>query len=197
MTEKPRVKPNAIFGAILFALIFTVGYLYYPQIEMLLPFGGQEMNIETSIASCSVKDLCDNATDIVIAKIGGKLKNQQLQSQTEGQQYIVFSEVTLEVAEVLKGNPALTDENTMTTYELGGSVLMNQGGRDVKFKFVYADAATLQSGSTYMLFLDSEGAILNEKYGALLQTNTTYYRDAYQNVHTYEEILTYLDKEGT
>lgn len=195
MAQKPKVSPSSVAGAFIFTLLLTLGYWFWPQIEMLLPFGGQTVTIDMQPEIADVRSLAEDASYIVIAKIGKKTKNMTLDVQMSGQQFIVFSEVTLEVQEVLKGDPALTAEQTMVTYEMGGSLLLEQSGRMQKVNFTYTDAAKLEQGSVYMLFLGSDFTVLHEKYGALLQTDETYYRDTYENVHTYESIISYLKEE--
>jgi len=194
MAEKPQIKPNAFFGAIIFALVVTLLYMYYPQIEILLPINGQTMEIPSSIKPASIEQECKAANSIVIAKVGKKSTNHLIGTASMNADFIVYSEVTIEVMQVLKGSPTLNDDKTMLTYELGGSVLLNDVGHQAKYTFVYTDSAKLDKDAIVMLFLDTENNIINEKYGILLQKVEEHYLDYASNTFTFEQIQAYLNE---
>jgi hypothetical protein len=192
MAERPQIKPNAILGAIIFALVITLLYFFYPQIELLLPINGQIVEINSNINPVGIEQQCKSAVTVVTAKIGDKSKNHIIGDTSFGQNFVVYSEVTIKVLDTLKGSPELKEDNTMLTYELGGSVLMDESGHKAKYTYVYANSAKLDKDSIVMLFLDDDKNIISEKYGVLLKKDDSFFYDYAGQKYTIEQIQGYL-----
>lgn len=176
--EMPKTKPSTIVIALLFGVLLLAVITFYPYLQVYLPFGGRNLDGANIATPYTENELIDKAHYVLIGTVSKKQENiQDFGAQfNDGLSFIIYAEVTLSHKETLLGSPALQD-NTFTTYELGGSYVNEENGKPVKVNVTYPNAANLEQGTTYLLFLDDQYNLLGEKYGLYRRIND----DVYEN----------------
>ncbi len=174
-------RPGSIYSVVIFILVFTVIYMFYPQISMYIPFVGEKTVVPTQCVQVGIDGMLDAQT-IVIAEITDRAKAQVggYGSDTE-----VFRNISATVKETLKGNV----QNELVIKERGGTVLLKNGASKKKYIVTYENAPEFTVGKTYLLFLDGHGEILNEKYGAVQMNENGSFTDTFGNSYTKDDIL--------
>ena len=181
-------RPSSIYSLVIFVLIFIVGYLFYPQISMLVPLSGTKVTVATDYKSTSVTQMLD-ADKIVLARCNDKGKRDSYVSPSG--EPVVITPFTFTVEEVLKGS----QDNEFTLLEYGGNGLFEDGvGRKKKFTVTFKDAAEFSKGEIYLLFLDKENNVINGKYGALEMNDNGMFTDATEIRFSLDDIKAYIQE---
>lgn len=163
-------RPGSIYSIVIFVMVFLIGYLFYPQITMMIPVPGTRLTVETDYVATDITEMSD-AEYIVLATAGEKGKKVSYVSGNA--EPIVFSLVEFETIEVLKGQAP--EEIKLPEY--GGSALFQTNGRKQKFTVTYNHAAKFEKGETYLLFV-KDGETINGEAGALIQNSDGTFSDA-------------------
>lgn len=180
-------RPGSVFSILIFLMVFLIGYLFYPQLSMYLPIPGEKMHVETRYGRVGIEDLVDRADLIVIAEVTDKDTNAESRTNSNGES-IIAKEVKLEVKQVLKG----TQESPFVVHELGGNALLNLSGRKKKYNVTYDDAAQYDEDATYLLFLNSDGIVLNGKYGAIKENSDGDFTDI-RGTYSVDDVMNLLN----
>lgn len=176
-------RPGSIFSIVIFAMVFLIGYLLYPQISLLLPIPGNEVTLSSNYKSTSLYQMLDAET-VVIAVVSDKGKTK---SYVSGNEPVVFKQVDFKVAEVLKGQTV----SAITLPEYGGSALFEANGKKEKFTVTYENAAQFEKDKTYLLFI-SNGEVLNGKAGAIKQSDDGTFTDVSGEKYSIDDVKAYL-----
>lgn len=178
-------KPASIYSIFVFALVFLLGYIFYPQISMIIPFLGQNVTIETNYSALSQQDIA-NAQYVVIAVAG---KDSALITDYNGSDIDVYSIIEMECVEVISGSAKVGDK--LEVAQLGGSTLIKNPKTNIKTKYnvKYEDCAKLESGKTYLLFIDGGSNVVQGAYGCFEQTANGSFSNNKGHVYTKEAII--------
>ena len=163
-------RPGSIYSIVIFVMVFLIGYLFYPQITMMIPVPGTRLTVDMDYVATDITKMTD-AEYIVLATAGEKGKKVSYVSGNA--EPIVFSLVEFETIEVLKGQAP--EEIKLPEY--GGSALFQTTGRKQKFTVTYNHAAKFEKGETYLLFV-KDGETINGEAGALIQNSDGTFSDA-------------------
>lgn len=178
-------RPASIYSMVVFILVFTVFYIFYPQISMYIPFIGEAKTFDTEYVQSGVADMTD-APVIVIAKCTEKGKTENADSVN------VYKNVSFVTVETLKGGAG---EN-FTLKEQGGSVLLKNGGtRGKKYNISYENSAEFKVNETYLLFINLNGEVVNGKYGAIKANKDGTFTDENKRTYSAETLKTLLSGE--
>jgi len=176
-TKRVDNRPSSVYSILIFILIFTVCYIFYPQISMILPFSGEKVTKSKKYYETTFAQSCADGEYIVIAKANKKAK-----AISDG--FDVYSSVSFELIENLKGSY----ESTFVLEEYGGTVLMKENGsRSKKYTVTYTDTASFDKGETYIIILNSDGQIVNGKYGVLKKSEKGY-SDSIGHTYSIDEV---------
>ncbi len=181
-------RPASIYSVVIFILVFTVIYMFYPQLSMFVPFLGEKTVLPTKCVQTGINGMV-YAQNIVIVEVYEKEKAQVggFGSDTE-----VFRRVNVHTKEILKGSA----EEEFFIKERGGTVLLKNGASKKKYIVSYENSPEFTVGKSYILFLDGSGEILNEKYGAVQMNDNGSFTDTFGNSYTKEEILLLTAEAG-
>lgn len=178
-------RPASIYSMVVFILVFTVFYIFYPQISMYIPFIGETKTFETEYVQSGVADMTD-APVIVIAKCTEKGKTENTNSVN------VCKNVSFTTVETLKGGAG----ESFTLKELGGNVLLKNGGtRGKKYNISYENSAEFKENETYLLFINLNGEVINGKYGAIKANEDGTFTDANKRTYSAETLKNLLSGE--
>ena len=119
-TVRVDKRPSSIYSMVVFLLVFTAVYVFYPQISMWIPFLGENRQIETDYKTVGVADMLD-APVIVVAKCTEKGDTQCVAG---GGSVNVYKIVSFETKDAIVGNA----KSEFTLTEQGGSALVDNGG---------------------------------------------------------------------
>lgn len=184
-------RPASLYSVIIFILVFTIGYFFYPQISMYLPIPGTKLTVKTAYQPAAAADMLD-AEYIVVAKVTGKGKavSHQLADNT----IEVYTPVEFEPVTVLKG----TVSGAFTLPQYGGSALFRgtKSQRSQKYNVIYPDAAEFEEGKTYLLFIDENQNVVNGKYGVIVCAENGTFTDFFGNVYTIEQMQELIREGG-
>ncbi len=176
-------RPGSVFSVIIFAMLFVIVYLLYPQIWLISPIPGTTVDVKTTYRALPAMQMLD-ADTIVIATAKDEGKTKSYVTNTNP---VVYKMVEFEVKEVLKGKT----NSTIALPEYGGNALFDASGKKEKFTVNYENAIDFEKGKTYILFV-SNGEVMNGKAGALEQNKDGSFTDVTGVTFTKENILTYL-----
>lgn len=195
--EMPPVTPATIVMTCIFALLFAIGYTFFPYIQMLLPFGGMTYNSELPIREMSHEELIANADSVVVGKVidKGQIVQDTTIKLNDGLGFIVYKEVTIKVTQVLYGNPYM-EGDMLKTWELGGSYIDNSLKKPKKITVKYKNYAKLSKNAEVLLFLDNNNNILNEKYGLYKKHDDNTYYNYKNNLFSLDNIKTALNNRA-
>ena len=178
-------RPSSIYSMIVFLLVFTAVYVFYPQISMLIPFLGENRQIETDYKTAGVADMLD-APIIVIARCTEK---DDTKCFVNGGAVDVYKTVRLEKEQTLRGSI----DGEFILKEEGGSALINNGGaRKKKYNITYKNAAEFKKGKTYLLFLSSSHEIINGRCGAIAANGDGTFTDVTGKKYSADAVKTLL-----
>lgn len=181
-------RPGSVFSIVIFAMVFLIGYLLYPQLSLLVPIPGNEVNVSTDYKATSIVEMT-GAEKIIIAEVIDKGKTESYVAS--GTQPVVFRNVTFSVKEVIKGK----SDAEFVLPEYGGSALFDASGKKEKFTVIYENTAVFEKGETYLLFI-SDGKVINGKSGAIKQEKGGTFTDVLEQKYSVDEIKS-LFKEKT
>lgn len=185
-TVRVDKRPSSIYSMVVFLLVFTAVYVFYPQISMWIPFLGENRQIETDYKTVGVADMLD-APVIVVAKCTEKGDTQCVAG---GGSVNVYKTVSFETKDAIVGNA----KSEFTLTEQGGSALVDNGGaRKKKYNITYKNAAEFKTGKTYLLFLTPSGEILNGKSGAIEENDDGNFTDLTGKTYSVDEVKALLD----
>jgi len=174
-------RPGSIYSIIIFAMVFLVCYLFYPQISMVLPIPGQKLTVKTGYVASDVIQMLDSPTIVLaIAKEESKTKT----SVTNDGQPLVFKVVEFQVLDVLKGE----ESEKISLFEYGGNGLFSNGATKKKYNVKYENASDFETGKTYLLFVNDNGETVNGKAGALIQNDEGKFTDVSGSTYSLDEI---------
>lgn len=173
-------RPGSVFSILLFAMLFLVVYLLYPQLTMLIPFPGTELNVSTNYQATGINEML-NAETIVVATLKEKNKAQSYVSSNG--EPIVFQKSDFQVSEVIKGD----NVEEISVAEYGGSALFTVNGKKQKYTVKYENAAQFEKDTVYLLFIKN-GEVINGRAGALKQNEDGKFTDVKNQVYTIEQI---------
>ncbi len=177
-------RPGSIYSIVIFVMVFLIGYLFYPQITMIIPVPGTRLTVETGYKATDITQMSD-AEYIVLATAGEKGKKTSY--VTGNAEPVVFAFVEFDVIEVLKGQAP----EKIKLPEYGGSALFQTNGRKQKFTVTYQHAAKFEKGETYLLFVKN-GETINGEAGALIQNSDGTFSDVSGVKYSLEQIKNYL-----
>lgn len=181
-------RPGSIFSILLFAMVFLVVYLLYPQLSMLVPLPGTELTVSTNYRATGIDEML-NAETIVIATLKEKSKTKSHISSSG--EPVVFNMALFQVMEVIKGDDILE----ISVPEYGGNALFDVNGKKKKFTVEYENSASFEKETNYLLFI-SNGEVLNGKAGAIGENEDGTYTDIKTQTYTIEQVKSML-REGT
>lgn len=185
----PKVTPSTIICTAIFCILFLLAYNFYPYIEMLLPFGGTTVRGNITFKELTSEELIQKAEYIVTGKVknfGEVIRDEDIRT-SDAVGCIVYTEVYIEINEILLGEGKINKNEDLKTYQLGGSFL-SQDMRPEKINVEYEYSADLAKGDAVLLFLDNEFNIINEKYGVYKQSKEEYYCDHKGNFYSIQSI---------
>ncbi len=169
-TEEENVRrvdkrPGSIYSIIIFAMLFLVAYLFYPQLTMLVPVAGEKLTVDMGYEATNVTEML-NASMIVVAECADEGKTQSMLSATN--EPLVYKLVDFNVKTVLKGDAA----GIIQLPEYGGNGLFEGvNSRKKKYTVTYTNAIDFEKGETYLLFISANGEVINGRAGALKMTD--------------------------
>ncbi len=177
-------KPASIYSIFVFAIVFFVCYMFYPQISMLVPFLGENVTVKTSYSKLQPADM-KNAAYVVVGVAG---ERSDTVATVEAGEPDVYCLVDFECVDVLKGNIAKGE--SLRIAELGGSALIRnpKTDRQEKYNVSYENAAKLGK-ETYLLFVDSGMNIMGGKFGIYTQQANGTFKDIDGYIYSKEDIL--------
>lgn len=175
-------RVGSVFSILIFILVFTFGYLFYPQISMFLPFLGENVTKQTSYRLMGITEMLD--CPVILTARAEEIGKAQ--ASVGGSGADVSASVTLTVLQTLKGQ----SEQTITVTQLGGSALIN----NKKYNVRYPDAAQFEKGETYLLFLSGE-IVYNGRFGAMKQNSDGTFTDGAGWTYSLTEIRQMLPRE--
>ena len=173
-------RPGSIFSILLFAMLFLVVYLLYPQLTMIIPLPGTELNVSTNYRATGIDEML-SAETIVVATLKDKGKTKSYISSTG--EPIVFKMASFQVSEVIKGSNILE----ISVPEYGGTALFNTNGKKQKYTVRYENSAQFEKETVYLLFI-ANGEVINGKAGALKQNEDGNFTDVKSQVNTISQI---------
>lgn len=175
-------NPAAIFSVIVFMIVFLIGYMFYPQLSMIIPFAGEKVTMSTDYKKTSIDAQADEAVQIVVAVAGAQSK--VISGQNAGGAY-VYKKVDFTVKQVIKGN----DIEELSLVVFGGSALFKDGtNRAKKYNVTYTNEAEFSRGETYILFLDQNGRLLEGKFSVMYMEKNGTFRDYLAGIYTIDNI---------
>lgn len=184
-TVRVDKRPSSLYSIVIFMLVFTAFYVFYPQISMWIPFLGENKQIETDYKIAGVTDMLD-APIIVVARCTEKGETQCFVNDGSVD---VYKTVSFECTEVVTGS--VKDEFSLK--EQGGSALIDNGGaRKKKYNITYKNAAEFKKGKTYLLFLSPSGEIINGKSGAIEANEDGTFTDLTQKTYSADTVKSLL-----
>ena len=173
-------RPGSVFSILLFAMLFLVVYLLYPQLTMLVPLPGTELEVSTNYQATGIDEML-NAETIVVATLKDKDKTKAYVSSTG--EPIVFKMASFEVKEVIKGK----NVSEISVSEYGGTALFTTNGKKKKYTVTYENSAQFEKESVYLLFI-TNGEVINGKAGAVKQSEDGSFSDVKSQVYTVSQI---------
>ncbi len=180
-------RPGSIFSILLFAMLFLVVYLLYPQLSMIIPLPGTELTVSTNYRATGINEML-NAEKIVVATLSDEGKTKSYISP-EGEP-IVFKMASFQVNETIKGSKV----SEIAVPEYGGTALFNTNGKKQKYTVKYENSAQFEKGNVYLLFV-TNSEVVNGKAGALKQNDDGSFTDITGQTYTINQIKDVL-KEG-
>ncbi len=183
-------RPASLYSIVIFILVFTIGYFFYPQLSLYLPVPGIGLTVKTYYEPAAVADMLD-AEYIAVATVSGRGKvvsNQSADNNIEVYTPVEFTPVT-----VLKGSVS----GVFTLPEYGGSALFRgtKSQRQQKYNVVYPNAAEFENEKTYLLFIDENRNVINGKYGALERSENGTFTDSFGKTYTIEQLQELIGEE--
>lgn len=180
-------RPASIYSMVVFILVFTVFYIFYPQISMYIPFAGENITFDTEYAETGALDMADVPV-IVTAKCIEKGKTESFSDNSVS----VYKQVKFETLATVKGGAG----ESFILKEWGGSVLLNNGEtRKKKYNVSYENSAEFEIGETYLLFINLNGEVVNGKYGAIKANSDGTFTDAKGKTYSAETLKDALGGE--
>lgn len=178
-------RSGSLYSVIIFLLVFTMVFIFYPQLSMLVPFAGERINVQENTALTGLESEM-NAPCIVVARVTeiGKAVGESTEQSAE-----VYQPVSLETVTVLKGQV----EKTFALKQMGGSALFREGNRDKKYTFVYEKEAEFEEGETYLIFF-SGNRVYHGKSGLMQETENGLYEDALGRTFSLTELKQWLSE---
>ena len=181
--------PAAIFSVVVFIIVFFIGYMFYPQLSMIIPFAGQKVTMNTNYQNIPLAEQFSQAESIVIAEVLGESKTQS--GQQNGVAF-VSKTVDFSVLQTLKGE----EKQDVSLIVYGGSALFYDGTkRAKKYNVVYKNEAEFSDNKTYILLLDENGNLLEGKFSVLYKEKNGVYRDHSAGIYTLENIKKMVDEQ--
>ncbi len=186
-TEEKNVKrvdnrPGSIYSIIIFAMVFLVVYLFWPQLTMLVPTEGEKLTVDMEYQPTNVTEML-NAEMIVVAECKAEGKTKSMISAAN--EPVVYRLVEFEVKNVLKGGAV----QSLELPEYGGNALFaGVNSRKQKYTVTYKNAIDFEKGETYLLFISADGEVLNGRAGALIKSEENTYTDIDGVTYTVDQI---------
>lgn len=174
-------RPGSIYSIVIFALVFLICYLFYPQISMVLPIPGQKLTVKTGYVATDVTEMLDAQTIVLAACLE---ESETKTSITSDNEPLVYRFVDFQVLQVLKGEQA----ETIKVVEYGGDGLFTSGGTRKKYNVTYENASDFKKGKTYLLFVNESGETVNGRAGALEQNEDGTFTDISGAKYSIDEI---------
>ena len=178
-------RSGSLYSVIIFMLVFTMIFIFYPQLSMLVPFAGERISISENSPLTGLESEM-NASCVVIARVTEKGKAV---GESTIQSAEVYRPVALETVSVLKGQA----DKTFTLKEMGGSALFREGNRDKKYTFVYENEAEFTVGETYLIFFTGN-RVYHGKSGLMQVNESGQYEDALGRTFTLAELKQWLSE---
>lgn len=152
-------KPAAFYSAIVFIIVFTIGYFLYPQISMVIPFLGQNVTKNVGYEYRTVDVLAAQADKILEVTVTDVSK-----ARVSGEN--VYREVSVTTQRVIKG------DSIDKIYSFGGSALVKaEGSQKTKYNVTYVDEFQFEKNKTYIVFLNFDGTETDGKYGVFTKND--------------------------
>ncbi len=181
--------PAATFSVVVFIIIFFIGYMFYPQISMIIPFVGQNVTMNTPYQSRPLSEQISEAESIVIAEVSGESKTQS--GQKNGTAF-VSKTIDFTVLQTLKGE----EKQDVSLEVYGGSALFyDSTKRPKKYNVTYENEPEFSNNKTYILLLDKNGNLLEGKFSVLYKEKNGVYRDHSAGIYTLDNIKKMVDKQ--
>ena len=183
-------RPASIYSIIVFAVVFLICYLFYPQLSMMIPVSGEKLTVNMGYRGSAVTEMLD--AEMIVVAVAGEKGDKKSYVAEDGTP-IVFTSIEFDTVEVIKG----TDIKEFTLKQYGGNALFKDGsGRQKKFTVTYPDAAEFEKGKTYLLFITPSGDTVNGRAGAIVMNDEGRFVDVYGVAYTISDVRALFQEDA-